>query len=60
MLLVPPGSELTVVRFSASVPVFVPVDAPDHSDADAQGSQQQRAQGQLPASDGEAGKADSK
>lgn len=40
--------------FSPNVPVFIPVDSPDHSHTDAHGSQEQRAQGQLPAPDAEA------
>lgn len=44
--------------FAPNVPVFIPVDPPDHRDTDAHGSQHQRAQGQLPASDGEAEKAE--
>lgn len=50
------GEERTVM-FSPNVPVFIPVDSPDHSNSDAHGSQHQRAHGQLPASDGEAAKA---
>lgn len=34
--------------FPSNLPVFISVDSPDHSDADADSTQDQRPQGQLP------------